>query len=112
MIFSIIASLTTALAVIVPLLYFLKGKEFVARYLVIGPFLSVVGALDFLIGLVVPYKYNDVDLPDKNAVLTEITDKNNLSSAYRSTLTPDLVKLENKNTNLYDEFAAAAKKYW
>jgi len=112
MVFSIIALIVTSVAVISALLYFIKGKEFVARYLVIHPFLIVVGLLDFLIGLVIPYKYDDVDLPNKDAILSEITDKTDPNSPYRSTLTPDLIRLDNPDNNLYNEFAAAAKKYW
>jgi len=76
------------------------------------PFLQFVGFFDFLIGLVVPYKFDDHDLPDKNTVLTKISDETNPESPFRSTLSPDLVRLENKDTNIYKEFAAAAKKYW
>lgn len=76
------------------------------------PFLQFVGILDFFVGLVLPYKFDDVDLPDKNTILSKISDENDPESPFRSTLTKSLVRLENKDTNIYKEFAAAAKKYW
>jgi hypothetical protein len=112
MILSLLALLIPIIVGTATLFYFLKGKEFVAKYLVIAPFLHVVGVLDFLIGLVIPYKYDDADLPRPNSTLTKIVDPADPSSPYRSTLTPELVRVENKDTNIYEEFAAAAKKYW
>jgi len=112
MILSILAVLIAVLAGTASLFYFLKGKEFVAKYLIIGPFLHVVGVLDFLIGLVIPYKYDDVDLPRPKSTLSKITDASDPSAPYRSTLAADLVRLENKETNIYEEFKTAAKKYW
>lgn len=109
----------TTLALVIPVflgtagaLYLTKGKEFVAKFLIIGPFLYVVGILDFIIGLVVPYKYDDDTLPDKNATLTELTDKTDPTAPYRSTMSSELLQIEDKSTNIYKEFAAAAKKYW
>jgi len=84
----------------------------VAKFLIIGPFLYVVGFFDFLIGLVLPYKYDDDSLPDKNATLSRLSNKNDPGSPWRSTMAPELVRIDNKNTNIYKEFAAAAKKYW
>lgn len=112
MMFQLVALLLSVLAGTASLLFLLKGKKFVARYMVIMPFLSVVGFFDLIIGLVIPYKYDDVDLPNKNAKLTEISDKTDPGSPYRSTLAPELMKIENENTNIYEEFKAAAKKYW
>lgn len=112
MIFYILTVLTPVLAGIAGVAYLLKGQEFVARYLVIMPFLHVVGVIDFIIGLVIPYKFDDDSLPNKNAKLTELSDKSDPSSPYRSTMAPELMRLENKNTNIYEEFASAAKKYW
>lgn len=112
MIFYILTVLTPVLAGIAGVAYLLKGQEFVARYLVIMPFLHVVGVIDFIIGLVIPYKFDDDSLPNKDAKLTELSDKSDPSSPYRSTMAPELMRLENKNTNIYEEFASAAKKYW
>lgn len=92
--------------------FFLKGKEFVARHLVLMPFLHIVGVFDFIIGLIIPYKYDDPDLPEKNAKLTDLSDKKDPSSPYRSTLASELTRLTDKNTNIYLEFAKAARKYW
>ncbi len=112
MILSILAVLIPVLVGTTTFFYFLKGKEFVARYLVIGPFLHVVGVLDFLIGLIIPYKYDDVDLPRPKSTLSKIVNPSDPSSPYRSTIAPELTKLETKDTNIYEEFAAAARKYW
>jgi len=87
-------------------------KLFVFRYILITPFLFIVSIIDFLIGLIVPYKYEDPELPDKNAILTELTDKTNPNSPYRSTMASDLVRLADPNTNIYEEFTKCVKAYW
>jgi len=107
----VIALLTTIYAGITGVFYLLKGKEFVAKYLIIMPFLQFVGIIDFIIGLIIPYKFDDPDLPAKDAKLTELTDKKDPSSPYRSTLTTELTRLPETNTNIYLEFAKAARKY-
>lgn len=112
MIWSILAAAIPILAGTASLLYFLKGREFVAKYMVIAPFLHVVGVLDFLVGLVLPYKYDAVDLPRPNSTLTKITDPTDPASPYRSTLSTELIGLGTDNTNIYEEFVVAAKKYW
>jgi len=88
-----------------------KAGRFMLKYLVIHPFLFLVGIIDFIIGLIVPYKYRDSELPDKDSVLTTITDKNDPKSAYRSVMTDDLIRVEDPNTNLYKEFAKAVKEH-
>jgi long-chain acyl-CoA synthetase len=88
-----------------------KVGRFMALYFVIYPFLFVVGIIDFIIGLFLPYKYEDDSLPDKNAVLSELTDKSDSKSAYRSTLSHDLLKVDDPNANIYDEFASNYKKF-
>lgn len=88
------------------------AKTFIFKYLIIKPFLFVVALIDFIIGLIVPYKYEDPELPDKNALLSELTDKSDPKSPFRSTLTPDLVQIDDLNLNIYQEFANAVKKHW
>lgn len=87
-------------------------KLIIFKYILITPFLFIVSIFDFIIGLVVPYKYEDPELPDKNAKLTELTDKKNPYSPYRSTLASDLVQLHDPNTNIYEEFTKCVKAYW
>ena len=82
-----------------------------ALYFLIYPFLFVVGIIDFILGLFLPYKYEDDSLPDKNAVLSELTDSSDSKSAYRSTLATDLLRIEDPNANLYDELANSYKKF-
>ncbi len=89
-----------------------SAKLFIYKYIIILPFLFVVSIIDFIIGLVVPYKYEDPELPDKNALLSDLTDKSDPNSAYRSTLNPDLVHLDDPDTNIYEEFTKCVKKYW
>ena len=81
------------------------------KYLVIVPFISVVGFIDSLIHLVVPYKYEDPELPDKNAILTELTDKSDGHSPYRSTMSTDLIRIDDPAANLYDSMASSVSQY-
>jgi long-chain acyl-CoA synthetase len=89
-----------------------KTGRCIALYGVIYPFLFVVGIIDFIIGLIIPYKYEDNELPDKDAVLSKITDPTDKSSAFRSTLFPDLIRIEDRDTNLYKEFCECVKSYF
>jgi long-chain acyl-CoA synthetase len=84
---------------------FQHALRFVGEYLVIHPFLFIVGLFDFVLGLILPYKYDDATLPDKNAVLTRQVDPADPKSAYRSTMTADLVRIEDRSTNLYKAFS-------
>jgi long-chain acyl-CoA synthetase len=86
-------------------------KQNLVLYLVIHPVLFIINILDFIIGLLIPNKYNDETLPDKGSKLAELTDKSDPSSAYRSTLYPDLMRLEDKNMNVYKQFEMSVKKF-
>jgi len=88
-----------------------KFKRGLLLYVLIHPFLFIVNILDFIIGLILPYKYEDSELPEKDAVLSEITDPSNPSSPYRSTLYPDLISVDDPNANLYTKFKLSVKKY-
>ena len=81
------------------------------KYLVIYPFLYLVGLIDFLIGLVLPYKYDDPQLPDKDAVLSQQVDHTDPKSAFRSTLFPDLIRVQNKSANIFDELTNCVQQY-
>ena len=86
-------------------------KQNLGIYLIIHPVLFIINIIDFIIGLIIPNKYDDETLPDKDSVLTELTDKSDSSSAYRSTIFPDLMVLEDPNINVYKQFEASVKKY-
>jgi long-chain acyl-CoA synthetase len=86
-------------------------KKVLTKYLLIYPFLFLVHVLDFLIGLILPYKYEDNTLPDKNAVLSARVDESDTKSPYRSTMHSDLVRIEDKNANLYNEFKDSLNKF-
>lgn len=81
------------------------------KYLIIVPFISAVGVIDSLIHVFVPYKYEDPELPDKSAVLSEHTDKSDPRSPYRSVLTSDLMRVDDIHANLYDEMAKSVAQY-
>jgi long-chain acyl-CoA synthetase len=81
-----------------------RTLRFIGEYILIHPFLFVIGVFDFIFGLILPYKYDDPSLPDKNAVLTLQTDPTDHTSAYRSAMTADLVRVDERNTNLYTAF--------
>jgi long-chain acyl-CoA synthetase len=80
-------------------------RRWMMKYLVITPFLFVIGIFDFIIGCILPYKYDDSKLPDKNTVLSRQVDLTDNSSAFRSTLFSDLIRTEVKATNLYSKLA-------
>ena len=86
-------------------------KEALLRNLIIRPFLFLVGILDILFGLILPYKYDDPDLPDKNAVLSKRTDPADPKSAFRSTLASDLIQLSDPNMSIYTEFKKSVQMY-
>ena len=86
-------------------------KEKLAKWLFIYPFLFVVGTLDFLLGLVVPFKYRDPSLPPKDNVLSRLTDPLDSKSSYRSVLGDKLIEHVDENVCLYDEFKASVSKY-
>lgn len=86
-------------------------RRFCYKYFIIYPFLYLVGFLDLIIGLILPYKYEDNKLPDKNAVLSKLVDETDPKSPYRSTLFNDLIKVENKNANLFEELTKCVKLY-
>ena len=88
-----------------------KFKRGLLLHVVIQPFLFVVNILDFIIGLILPYKYEDNELPEKDAVLSELTNKTDPSSPYRSTLYPDLFTVDDPDMNMYKKFEMGARKY-
>lgn len=89
-----------------------KVLRFLGEFVVMWPFLAVVYVLDFVIGLILPYKYGDSTLPSKDAVLSRQVDPSDPSSPYRSTLTNDIVRLDgDKYNNIYKTFAEACKAY-
>lgn len=82
-------------------------KDFLARYLIIHPFITFIGWIDTFIGLFKNRKFVDSELPDKDAVLSALTDPNDPTSAYRSTLSSDLITVDDLDINLYTEFEKA-----
>lgn len=88
-----------------------KFKRSVLLYILIHPFLFIVNILDFIIGLILPYKYEDCELPEKDAILSKLTDSSDPGSPYRSTLYPDLMTVDNPNSNLYTKFASCVEKF-
>jgi long-chain acyl-CoA synthetase len=92
--------------------YNLQGiLRFLGLYVLIHPFLFIVGIFDFIIGLIIPYKYEDSQLPDKNSTLTYQVDKSDPKSAYRSSTTNELIRIQDKNLNLYKRLAEAVTNY-
>ncbi|CAF0943184.1 unnamed protein product [Brachionus calyciflorus] len=85
--------------------------RWLTKYFLIYPFLHLVGFIDFIIGLILPYKYEDNQLPDKDAVLSRRVDDTDPKSSFRSTLFPDLIRVEDKNSNIFDELTNCVKKY-
>jgi long-chain acyl-CoA synthetase len=80
--------------------------------LIIYPFLYLISIIDYIIGLILPYNYQNKHLyPDRNAVLSEQVDKSDPNSPWRSTLARDLFHIENQNANVYDEFLNNYKKF-
>ena len=86
-------------------------KQYLARYLLIHPILFLVNLVDNLIGLVLPYKYEDVALPSNKKILSELTDPSDPGSGYRSALFADLMRLDDRSTNIYKKMEESAKKY-
>ncbi len=88
-----------------------KFKRAILLYVFIHPFLFIVNILDFIIGLILPYKYEDSELPEKDAILSRRTDPSDPSSPYRSTLYPELFTTDDPNMNLYKKFEMGVKKF-
>ncbi len=88
-----------------------SSREKIAAYLFIYPFLFLVGIIDFLIGLIVPFKYRDPNLPSKYESLSFLTDSADPNSAYRSVLGNELIEHTEENVCLYDEFVESVSKY-
>lgn len=86
-------------------------RENLARWLLIYPFLFVVGTIDFLIGCVVPFKYRDPNLPPKDTVLSRSTNPADPNSPYRSILGDQLIEHTDPHVCLYDEFQASCQKF-
>lgn len=86
-------------------------RRSLGKYVIIYPFLYLVGFIDFVLGLILPYKYEDNKLPEKDAILAHLTDSSDPTSPYRSNLFPDLIKVEDKNANLFDELSKCSKMY-
>jgi long-chain acyl-CoA synthetase len=89
----------------------MNSIRLIATNFVIYPFLHIIGFIDFIIGLIVPYKYEDNQLPNKTICLSEQTDKSDPTSAYRSTLFNDLIACDDFNANVYDEFKLNYKRF-
>jgi long-chain acyl-CoA synthetase len=91
-----------------------NGKKFkrgVLLYGLIHPFLFIVNILDYIIGLILPYKYEDNELPEKDTVLSKLTDSSDPSSPFRSTIFTDLFTVEDPETNMYKKFEEGVKKF-
>lgn len=83
-----------------------------ATYLVIYPFLFIIGIVDFVVGLIARNKYDKYnEFPPEESVLSALTDKSDPKSAYRSTLATDLYRVQEVDANLYKEFVTAAEKF-
>ena len=80
-------------------------------YFVLYPFLFVVGCIDVVLGLFLPYKYDYESLPDKNATLSALSDSSDTKSPYVSTLSSELIRIDDPKANLYDEFAKVYKQF-
>lgn len=50
-------------------------------------------------------------LPEKDSVLSELVDKSDPSSPFRSTLFPDLIGVEDPDMNLYKKFESGVKNF-
>ena len=87
-------------------------KEFLATYFLLYPLLTLIWIIDFLLGLILPNKNDHRDWPHVGTVLSELSDKSNPSSPYRSTMAKNLLHLDNPNSNIYKEFASAAELYY
>lgn len=86
--------------------------QLVGKYLLIYPFLFIIGILDFLVGLVARNKYDKYkEFPDKNSVLSSLTNNNDPYSPYRSTLSTDLFRIDDNDINLYSEFLKAVDQF-
>lgn len=84
-------------------------RDLLAKVFLIYPFLFILGLIDFILSLIIPYKYEDDKLPHKKAVLTELSDKTDPTSPYRSTLQGDFTV--NQDDNIYNEFVKSVYKY-
>ena len=84
-------------------------RDLIAKIIFIYPFLFILGLIDFVINLIIPYKYEDPKLPRKKAVLAELSDKEDPTSPYRSTLFDDLTVKD--DDNIYNEFVKSVYKY-
>ena len=86
-------------------------KQNLAIYLLIHPILFIINIIDIIVAIFVPNKYDDDSLPDKDSTVTELTDKHDPSSAYRSTVFPDLMTIEDPDMSVFSAFEKSAHKY-
>ena len=84
-----------------------NGKQLLARWLLIQPFLFIISWLDYVIGLVMPPN-EDPKLPHKSAILSRRTNPDSTQS-YRSVQECDVFL--NDDDNIYEEFERSAHKY-
>jgi long-chain acyl-CoA synthetase len=82
-------------------------NDVIARYLIIHPFITFIGWIDTFVGLFKNRKFVDNELPDKDAVLSALTDPTDPTSAYRSTLVSELITVSDNDVNLFSEFQKA-----
>ena len=90
-----------------------RKRRLFSLIFIIYPFLFIVGIIDFIISLFLPHKYEDDALPDKNTKLSiRVEDGSSDNNAvFRSSLVSDLQKIENPDTNLYEELKAIINKF-
>jgi long-chain acyl-CoA synthetase len=85
--------------------------EQIAKYVVIKPFIFLIAIIDFILSFILPKKYDDSDLPDRDVKFAGLIDSSNPSSPYRSSLSSDLIRIADINTNLFTEFEKACREY-
>lgn len=84
----------------------------VIKYVLIYPLLYLIRFIDFLIGLLnCKKRKQESKRPKKDAVLSELTNKADTKSPYRSTRAKELVKIDNPNYNIYLAFQECTQKY-
>jgi hypothetical protein len=84
-------------------------RNLLAKYVLIYPFLMLIGIFDFVLGTLSSYKYGDKRLPNKNAVLTKVVHKQDSMTAYKSVFECDL-NISNED-NIYGEFVKSVQNY-
>lgn len=83
--------------------------ELLVKYLVIYPFLGLVGIFDLFLTLLLPCKYEDPKLPKKTTRLSKQENKNDPGSPYKSTIKDEL-NVETGDS-IYKEFVNSVDKF-